>query len=75
MLDFFLDWIIRMCNKLPNADIDTNQLTESVQSIMGKVNYFVPIYMFVPIFAVWSGAVFSAIGVYLFIKFFQKFLQ
>lgn len=73
--NFFVDWIIKFANKLPNSNIDTQQLASDVQHIMAKVNYFVPFYLVAPYFNAWMAALFASVGIFLFVKFFQKFFR
>lgn len=72
--DFFIKWIIKFANKLPSTNIDTQELTDTIHHVMGKINYFIPFYMVAPIFNVWMIGIFASIGIVLFIKFFGKFL-
>lgn len=71
---FIRELFVKFIVKLPDSNFDYDQYIEQIEGYLGKVNYWVPFYIFKDLFNVWAVTVFGGFGIYLLLKYIKKLL-
>lgn len=71
---FLRELFVKFVVRLPDSQFSYDEYISSVESFLGKVNYWIPIYLFKQLFNVWAVTVFGGFGIYLLLKYIKKLL-